>query len=233
MYRLDDKVFVVTGGAGALARPILQRLARAGAGIVVVDRDENATKLAAGGVDGIAIAADLSTLQGAQSMADAAIAAMGRIDGLIHTVGGFGMGRVHEVDPSQYDRMFDVNMRTLFYAVRAVLGPMIARKEGFIAAIGAAPARNGSGPGMSLYAAAKSAVAAFLRSLDGELAGTNIATALVHPMGAIDTPANRRDMPELDAARFVDPAEIAEALVFAATRGPRGRLSEIAIYPAR
>ena len=86
---------------------------------------------------------------------------------------------------------------------------------------------------MGLYAAAKSAVAALLRSLDAELTEGAIRVAVLYPMGAVDTPQNRRAMPHTDPQTWIAPEAIAEALLFAATRGPRGRLLEIPIYPPR
>jgi hypothetical protein len=49
----------------------------------------------------------------------------------------------------------------------------------------------------------------------------------------VDTPANRRDMPGVDPATLIDPAEIAATLVHAATRTPRGRLLELPVFPPR
>jgi NAD(P)-dependent dehydrogenase (short-subunit alcohol dehydrogenase family) len=230
---LGGQVFVVTGGAGAIARPILAALAKAGAKVVAVDRTLDHAQAAAAPHGGLGVAADLTRFEGAQEMVRAIEAKLGAIDGLVHTVGGFAMGAVGEVDPAEYERQFDVNVRTLFYTVKAVLPGLRERKRGFIAGFSSEPAWTGQAPGMSLYAAAKAAVATFLRSLDGELAGTQIKVAVVYPMGAVDTPANRRAMPDFDPARYIDPAEIADAIVFAASRGPRARLPELPIFPAR
>ena len=79
----------------------------------------------------------------------------------------------------------------------------------------------------------KAAVASFLHSIDEEVAGTAILVAVVYPMGSVDTPANRRDMPDADPASWIDPVQIAEALHFAATRSPRGRILDLAIHPPR
>ena len=233
MAALSDRVYVVTGGGGAIARAILRAFAGAGAQVVVVDRTLDHARAAAEEVGGLALAADLTTAAGADEMIRATVSARGRVDGLIHTVGGFAMGKVHEVDPAEYDRMFDLNVRSLFYVTRSLLGELLPRKEGFLAAFASEPAWTGQAPGMSLYAAAKSAVATFLRSLDGELAGTQIRVAIAYPMGAVDTPANRKDMPDFDPARYIDPAEIAETLLFAATRGARARLLELPVFPQR
>jgi NAD(P)-dependent dehydrogenase (short-subunit alcohol dehydrogenase family) len=105
--------------------------------------------------------------------------------------------------------------------------------EGFIAGFSSEPAWHGEGPGAPLYAAAKSAVATLLRSLDGELGGTSIQVSIVYPMGVVDTPANRHAMPDADPEHFIDPAEIAETLLHAAGRSMRGRLLELPIFPPR
>jgi NADP-dependent 3-hydroxy acid dehydrogenase YdfG len=233
MAQLDGQVFIVSGGGGAIARPILQAFADAGANVVVVDRGLEHASRAAETIGGLALAADLTTRDGAEQTVEAVITQLGRVDGLIHTVGGFAMGKVLEIDPAQYDQMFDLNVRTLFHTVRAVLPHLLTRKSGFLAAFSSEPAWTGAGPGKALYAAAKSAVATFLRSLDGELAGTAIRVSVVYPMGAVDTPANRRDMPDFDPAGYIDPADIAATLLCAATLSPRARLPELPIFPAR
>jgi len=227
MSILQDKVFIITGGAGAIAQPIVRAFMDQGARVVVVDRTAHP------GPGALTLAADLTSPLGAEKMVSATLEAFGAVHGLVHTVGGFAMGKAHEVDPAQYDRMFDLNVRTLFHAARSVIPRFVEQREGFLAAFSAEPARSGAGPGMSLYAAAKSAVATFLRSVDQELVGSNVRVAIVYPMGAVDTPANRRDMPDFDPGKYIDPSEIAQGLVFAASRGPRGRLSDIVIHPAR
>lgn len=129
--------------------------------------------------------------------------------------------------------MFAGNVRTLFCAIAAVAPKLVARGEGFIAGIASAPALTGHAHGSGVYAAAKSAVATLLHSLDADLAGTRVDVACVYPMAAVDTPANRRDLPGADASTLVDPDEIAEALYFAATRSDRGRIVDLVIHPRR
>jgi NADP-dependent 3-hydroxy acid dehydrogenase YdfG len=166
-------------------------------------------------------------------MVRAAVEGCGQLDGLIHTVGGFAMGRLEESQPADYDRMFDLNVRTLYHALRSAVPRLRGSEHGFVAAFSSEPAWTGAAPGTSLYGAAKAAVANLMRSLDAELAGTQVRVAIVYPMGAVDTPANRRDMPAVDPARLIDPDEIAETLLHAASRSPRGRLLELPIYPPR
>jgi NADP-dependent 3-hydroxy acid dehydrogenase YdfG len=234
MSSLNDKVLLVTGGGGAIAGAIIDTLAAAGARLALVDaHDSPRLRDRAAAISGLALAADLTSVAGAEEMVRLTVERFGRVDGLVHTVGGFAMGRVHEIDPAMYDRMFDLNVRSLFYATRAVLPHLIAQRDGLLVGISSEPGLTGRAPGASLYAAAKSAVATFLRSVDGELGGTAIRVGIVFPVGAVDTPQNRRDMPDFDSAKYIDPTEIGEAVRFIATRGPRGRILELPVYPAR
>jgi NADP-dependent 3-hydroxy acid dehydrogenase YdfG len=213
MERLDGQVFVVTGGKGAIGRSVVTALSAAGARAIVAGLPE----------------VDVLDAGGAERLVKDVLAREGRLDGVVHTVGSFAMGKVHEAKVSDYDQLFDLNVRSLFYVARAVVPHFLTSGRGFLAAFSSEPGWSGASPGSALYGAAKSAVATFLRSLDGELAGTDIKVAVVYPMGAVDTPANRRDMPGFD--RYIDPQDIAESIVHAAQRSRAGRLLELAVYP--
>jgi NADP-dependent 3-hydroxy acid dehydrogenase YdfG len=233
MAPLTDKVFVITGAGGALAGSIARCFAHAGARLVLVDRHEEHVAERAREHHATALAADLTSLEGAVAMANAVVGRHGRIDGLVHTVGGFAMGRIVEGDAATYDRMFDLNVRTLFNTLRAVAPAMLARGDGFICGISSEPGWTGRAPGTALYGAAKAAATSLLRTLEAEARGTQVGVCIVYPMGAIDTPANRKDMPNADPKSFIDPGEIGATILHAATRSARGRLSELPIHPPR
>lgn len=215
MERLDGHVYVVTGGKGAIGRAVVAAFEAAGARALAADRPE----------------VDVLAPGGAEKLVQETLAREGRLDGVIHTVGGFAMARVHEAPLSDYERLFDLNVRSLFNVAHALVPHFLATGRGLLAAFSSEPGWTGASPGSALYGAAKSAVATFLRSLDGELAGTDARTLVVYPMGAVDTPQNRRDMPGFE--RFIDPRDIAESIVFAAQRSRAGRVLELAIHPPR
>lgn len=230
---LTDQVLIITGAGGAIAGSIVDAFHRAGARLALADTHVDHVRQRATAVGGLALEADLARAAAAEAMVRATLDRWGRLDGLIHTVGGFSAGALESAAPDDYDHLFDLNVRTLFHALRAVVPVLRARGDGFVAGFAAAPAWTGAGPGMALYGAAKSAVASLLRSLDGELAGTAVRVAIVYPMGAVDTPGNRKAMPAADPAAWIDPAEIAATLVHAATRSPRGRLLDLPVFPPR
>jgi NADP-dependent 3-hydroxy acid dehydrogenase YdfG len=233
MQPLADRIFVITGAGGAIAAPIARALGRAGARLILVGHDERSLDDLGRETGGQPLAADLVAAGGAEAMARAVVERHGRVDGLVHTVGGFALGRVVDSDGATYDRMFDLNVRSLFNVLRAVVPGMLARGDGFVCGISSEPGWTGRSPGTALYGAAKSAATSMLRSLDLEARNTMLSVCILYPMGAVDTPANRRDMPGVDPATFIDPDELAATVVHAATRGPRGRLSELPVHPPR
>jgi NAD(P)-dependent dehydrogenase (short-subunit alcohol dehydrogenase family) len=224
-----DTTFIITGGGGGIAGEIARVFAEAGARLALADISEEAVHDRAGELDALAVGADLTRPEHAERMVSATVERFGSVDGLIHTAGGFGMAPADEYDPELYDRLFEINVRTLVVSAAAVL-PRLADHGGFVAAFSAMPVWNRSGGGgMSVYTASKAAVAGYLRAVAAEMGDRGIHTAVVYPMGAVDTPDNRESMPDADRSEWVDPVEIGRALLFAATRGPRGRLTELPI----
>jgi NADP-dependent 3-hydroxy acid dehydrogenase YdfG len=229
----SGSVYIITGGAGGIAEHVARVFSNAGARLALVDIQGDALRERAEALGAIAIQADLTTAEDAERVVEETRRRFGSFDGLIHTTGGFAMAPADHADPHLYDRLFDLNMRTLFLAVRAALPPLLDQGRGFLAAFSAAPAwERSGGAGMSVYAAAKAAVSAFMRAIDAEAGGLGIRAAIVYPMGVVDTPGNRATMPDNDRSHWIDPAEIGQALLYAAGRGARARVSELAIFPA-
>lgn len=224
-------VFIITGGAGAIAGAIAEVFRNAGARVVLADLPESSVSRRAVELGAHAVKADLSTLGGAERMVAEAAGLFGQVDGLLHTAGGFAMAAAHHADMVHFDLMLDSNLRTLFCAVRAVLPELLARHAGFIAGISSSVVLEGGGAGMAVYAAAKGAVAAYLRAVDAEVRGEGVSVAVVYPLGPVDTPRNRAEMPSADPSSWVDAKEIGSALLFAATRSPRGRLVRLKVRP--
>jgi NAD(P)-dependent dehydrogenase (short-subunit alcohol dehydrogenase family) len=225
---LSGRVVVVTGAGGALAGSVNSRLHAAGAELLLVDRP-GAAEAAAQRVPGSrALALDLTD----PASAEALRAQAGGAYALIHTVGTFSAQPAHQASTRELRRLFAVNFDTLFHATTALLPGMLARGEGVILGISAGQALRGEGPGAALYTASKAAVAAFLRSVDAECSG-GVSAAVLYPVGTLDTPANRSAMPDADPAGWIDPEEVAASALHLLTRGPRGRLREISVYPAK
>lgn len=232
MRTLADKVVIITGAGGSIAGAVQEAFARAGARPALVDRDLVRIQGRAKSYGVEPIRSDLATLEEAQRMVAEVKRLTGRVDGLVHLVGDVVNGGLAEVTPEDYGRAFDTNVRTLFYAAKAVLPELRQRDESFIGGIAAFEAWGGGAPGAGLFAASKSAVAALLRSLDGELEGTSTSVGIVFPMGVVATASNRPRLQEAGAAG-IDPRAIAAAFVTAALADEGGRLVEMPVYPPR
>lgn len=230
---LAGQVVLVTGGGGAIAAAVLAAFAEAGARVVAADRNREHAEHAVAALGGVGVGADLASREGATALMAEVERTVGPLAAVVHTVGGYAGGPLLEASDADYDRLFESNVRALLQVIRAGVPRLRAHGRGFLGVLASEPALTGRAPGSALYGASKSAAATLVRSLDAELAGTDLAVTLCYPMGAVDTPANRRAMPAADPAHFIDPVELAAALVFAATRGPRGRLPELAVYPRR
>lgn len=233
MEQLKDKTFIITGAGGSVAGAVAEALAKAGARSLLVDRDAVRIQGLSSSVGSPMLEADVSTLEGAQASLEKTKEHWGKVDGLIHLVGDVLLGRVLDLDIQSYDDVFDTNMRSLFYMTRVILPELLERDEGFIAGIASQEAWGGGAAEASLFAAAKSAVASFLRSLEAELEDSSVGISIIYPMGPIDTASNRQKLARSDHLRFIKPETIAAALISAAQLSDGGRLVELPIYPPR
>ncbi len=233
MQLRTDERFLITGAAGGIAGAVARIFADAGARLALSDRNEERLGARADSLGAVAVPADLSDPASVRTMVETARDRLGGIDGLLHTTGGFAMAAAEESDLELYERMFTVNVQTLVLTFGAVLPLMLEQGHGFLAAFSAAPVWHRSGgAGMSVYAAAKGAVTSYVDAVQAETGERGVRAAVVYPMGVVDTPGNRSSMPDADRSGWIDPEEIGNALLFAATRGPRGRVGDLAVFPS-
>ncbi len=208
---VKDKVVLIAGGGGGLGQAVTPAFSEAGATIVLVGRQVPAD-LPKGQ---LALAADVTDEADVRLVVAEAIRQAGRVDCLINLVGGFALGRVADTDVPLWNRMLALNLTAPFVLSRAVVPHMLARGSGRILHIAARAALDPF-PGAAAYLVAKSGLLALIRVLALELAGSGVAVAGVLP-ATIDTPANRKNMPEADPSTWVQPASIARLLLFLAS----------------
>jgi NAD(P)-dependent dehydrogenase (short-subunit alcohol dehydrogenase family) len=211
--RLDGKVVVVTGGFGQLGQATAEVIKTLGGEVALVDaageaknlHDKLAGSLLIGGVD----LADAAQANAAMARV---IGQYGRIDALINVAGTFRWETIADGDPATWDFLYRINVRTALLASKAALPHLAASKGGRIVNIGAGAA-NRAGLGMGAYAASKAGVARLTESLAEELKDQGITVNAILP-SIIDTPQNRKDMPDADFSRWVQPVDIAHTIAF-------------------
>jgi NAD(P)-dependent dehydrogenase (short-subunit alcohol dehydrogenase family) len=225
MDAFTDCVVMVTGAAGNLGSAVARAFRAAGARLVLVDRAPDRLPvlfpdLADSSDHYLATAVDLTDADAAKGVVEETLRRLGRIDVLVHTVGGYRGGQpVHETDLETWQALFDLNVRTALTVTRAVVPAMVAQGAGRIIYVAARAGLEG-GKNMAAYSAAKSALIRLTESLAAELRGTGVTVNCVLP-STIDTPQNRAAMPKADPARWVKPEAIADVILFLASDAAR------------
>ena len=199
---------VVTGASGALGRVVCARLAEAGHSVAAIDVGD-----ATGLPDVAALrlgAVDLSAEEETNRAFEEIGTLFGSLDGLVNVAGGFAWETHADGKAETWDRLYTLNVKTALHACRAAL-PLLADGASIVN-IGAAAAARAE-LGMGAYAASKAGVARLTESLAAELKPRGIRVNAVLP-SIIDTPANRKDMPEADYSKWVTAGELAEVIAF-------------------
>jgi len=218
MLMLDKKVILITGAVGNLGLATARAAQVAGAHTVLVDRSaDRLRKVYADLVNSpnhlLVGEVDLSSENSVTTMIETASRHFRRIDGLVNTVGAWRGGKpVHETPLDDWVAMHDLNVRTTLLTCRAVVPHLLAQHRGSIVNVASRAALIGDG-GSAAYSAAKSSVLRLTEALSAELKFAGVNANCVLP-STIDTPQNRAAMPTADHARWVEPAAIADVIVF-------------------
>jgi NAD(P)-dependent dehydrogenase (short-subunit alcohol dehydrogenase family) len=218
MRGLEGLRVLVTGAAGGIGRAVAERLVDEGSRVAATDL------VPPEGPDGIdaSLAGDVTVEDDAARVVTEAQQALGGLDGLVTTAGIHWVGPTHEMPPADFDRVLSVSARGTFLFCRAALPAMAEQRSGRIVTIGSTAAIVGA-PGLTAYAAAKSAVVGLTRSIAAEYASYGIRANCLCP-GGTDTPLLRRlmaDRPDPEAfahahpiGRFARPDEVAASAAF-------------------
>jgi len=189
---LKDKTAIVTGGARGIGRAIVQRLAEAGADVVIGDFRLDEAEATASEIEKLtgrrvrAVRADVTDLKQVEALRDAALKAFGKIDILVNNAGWDRLMPFLKTTPELWDKIIAVNYKGVIHTCYAVLPHMAERKQGSIVNISSDSARVGS-LGEAIYSGSKAAVVAFSKTLAREHARDNIRVNVICP-GLADTP---------------------------------------------
>lgn len=209
---LAGRVALVTGGATGIGGAISQAFGRARMKVAVhyLAGEAEARQLAAAikdsGGEVLLLQRDITEAGAAETLVSETVARFGRLDVLVNNAGGLVARRVlAELDDAFYDRVLDLNVRSLVHACQAGAAAMRRNPPaggGSIVNVSSISARTGGSPGSSIYSSAKAFVSTFSRSLARELAPDKIRVNTLSP-GTIDTAFHQRhSTPEkLEATR--------------------------------
>jgi NAD(P)-dependent dehydrogenase (short-subunit alcohol dehydrogenase family) len=214
-YDFDGRVVLVTGASGALGSAVAAAFDEAGATVcgadVVAPTDEDAL-LDPGTVE--FYETDATDEDSVIRTVEAVVDDHGRLDAVCNIAGTWrGGDPIDETDVEEFEMLLDVNLKSMFLTSKHAL-PHLRETEGAIVSVSARSSLEG-GEGDGSYRASKAGVRLLTETIAEENLGSVRANAVMPSV--IDTPANREMMPDADHREWVDPADIADVVMFLCT----------------
>jgi len=225
---LSEKVAIVTGGGRGIGRAIALKLAEEGATVVVTDILEKEAQAVAGeikaaGGQSLAVMADVSLAADVARLVEETIKACGRVDILVNNAGIARDKLLLRMSEEDWDKVIDVDLKSVFLCTKAVLRPMVKQRRGRIISLSSIAGITGN-KGQANYASAKAGIIGFTRTVAREVGSHGVTANAVAP-GFIETDMTgqmkedwrqeiKRNIP---LGRFGTPRDVAGAVAFLAS----------------
>ena len=208
------KTVIITGANGNLGVAVTTHFLEAGYKVIATVRNEEGRKELAANSNLHISVVNLSDESATAAFATEMIKAHGNIDALLMLVGGFAMGNIKDTDAAALRKQFALNFETAYFIARPIFEHMLLNRYGRLVFIGSRPALEASaGKNVVAYALSKSLLFKLAEFMNAEGKGKNVTATVIAP-GTIDTPVNRKDMPEADPGKWVKPEALAAVLEF-------------------
>jgi NAD(P)-dependent dehydrogenase (short-subunit alcohol dehydrogenase family) len=222
---IEMKTAIVTGASGNLGQAVVKKFIDEGYKVVgtVNPNDPVPMNFPVSRFDKIVV--DLMIEDDSVKFVSDVISKYGSVDAAVLTVGGFAMGKIADTLTADIYRQYKLNFETAYNIARPVFTQMMKQNSGRIFIIGSRPGLDAkNGKGMVAYGLAKSLIFRLSELMNDEAKGKNVVTSVVVP-STIDTPQNRKAMPDTDPLNWVKPETIADTIYFYCT-GTAGALRE-------
>jgi NAD(P)-dependent dehydrogenase (short-subunit alcohol dehydrogenase family) len=208
------KTVIVTGASGNLGQAVIQKFLSEGYRVIGTIIPDDPVELRIKDSNLVTVTVDLSDEKGSNEFVEEIVKNHKRIDAAILTVGGFAMGKIADTSSADLVKQYKLNLVTAYHVARPVFNHMIKQEEGRIFMIGSRPGSDmHQSKGMVAYGMAKSLIFRLAELMNDEAKGKNVVTTVVVP-STIDTPQNRKSMPDADFSKWVKAEAIADVIHF-------------------
>ncbi|HEX4426104.1 MAG TPA: SDR family oxidoreductase [Terriglobales bacterium] len=230
---LVGQVAVVTGAGRGIGAAIAHELAGMGATVVLCGRtrgplDSTAAAISKAGGNADAVTCDISDLNSVNALAAHVEKKHGRVDILVNNAGvGAFKSPLHEMSPEAWDKVLNINLRGVFYCIRAFAPTMIKARGGHIVNISSLAGKNAL-PNGAAYAASKWGLNGLSYSVAEELRAHNIRVSVVCP-GSVHTDLSPHE--GKDPAKMLQPDDVAHVVAMLVTQAPQSFVSEVLLRP--
>ena len=233
---MKGRTALVTGASRGIGLEIARALAGAGAWVGMIARSRTTLGAYAEEIGAHAIPVDIASAEGVHNITSYVNELLGDApDIVVNSAGAFDLAPLAETDPVAFDRQVAVNLRGPFLMIRAFLPMMLKRGNGHLINIGSVAGRIAL-PGNAAYGAAKFGLRGMHEVLTQEITGTGVRATLIEP-AATDTPLwdpldpdSRADLPSRNV--MLRPEQVAQAVLFAASRPPEVEVSLLSLRSA-
>ena len=211
------KTAIITGASGNMGQAVIKKFIEEGFKVIgtVIPNDPVPMDFPADKLDKVVV--DLMNEDDSAKFVNDVTSKYGSVDAAVLTVGGFAMGSVAETKTSDIAKQYKLNFETAYNVARPVFVQMMKQNNGRIFIIGSKPGLSSvNSKGMVAYGLAKSLIFRLAELMNAEAKGTNVVVSVIVP-STIDTPQNRKSMPDADPAKWVKTEAIADVIYFYCT----------------
>jgi 3-oxoacyl-[acyl-carrier protein] reductase len=227
------QVAIVTGGGKGIGAAVAAALAGLGMHVVICGRtisqlEKTAREIQAQGGQCTPLPCDVSQVASVEGFASEVAERFPTVDVLVNNAGvGAFSSKLHDLDPKQWDRVLDINLKGVYLMIRAFAPMMVAQKSGHIINISSLAGKNAL-PNGAAYAASKWGLNGLTYSVAEELRGDNIRVAVICP-GSVNTDLS----PHVgkDPGKMLQPNDVAHAVIMLVKQAPQSFASEILLRP--
>lgn len=208
---MSDRVVFITGAKGGLGSYITKRFLATGATVVGASRSISQQDFPMPNF--VALPVDFTKSTAVTGAVKSIVDRYGRLDVLVHVVGAFAGGQsVAETDDATWEQMRELNLTSAFYTFRAAIPHLRKSGSGRIVAIGSITAVEPHA-GLAAYVIFKAALAMLVRTVALENRDAGVTANVVLP-ATMDTPANRKAMPNADFSKWLQPSDVADLVLW-------------------